>query len=147
MLPDIDTPNKRFAVSGLGAYEGHGILSRSFEDLHPQPERYEVVWNGSIEAQTQRSEQRRLRAEDMRFRRGEMIAAIKDILRASGPLATTDLAARSGLNFAVVEATMRRLALKGELSVCDQLREASRGRKKFVRVYSLPKMARKDQAA
>jgi hypothetical protein len=33
-------------------------LSRSYEDLHPQPDRYEVIWNGTISAQEQKAEQR-----------------------------------------------------------------------------------------
>jgi hypothetical protein len=143
MLPDIDTPNKRFAVSGLGAYEGHGILSRSFEDLHPQPDRYEVVWNGSIEAQIQRAEQRvapGIRLPYLVEKARPLQDDILEVVREAGkPVTVPQVVALSQLHYGIVEVTLRRLALRGELSVCDQLNEdRSAGKRKWMRVYALP---------
>ena len=58
MLPDIDQPNHRFSVSGLGATPGTGILTRGYHDLHPDEFEAVVVWNGTIAALNQKAWQR-----------------------------------------------------------------------------------------
>jgi hypothetical protein len=152
MLPDIDTPNKRFSVSGLGAYEGHGILSRSFEDLHPQPDLYEVVWNGSIEAQIQKAEQRSAPGPHTltMLERAESYAqSLSAIIREAGTaLSAGQVSAQSPLNRDTVDTALRKMANRGELSVCDEFRHVGlTGARRLVHVYSLPKKARKDEAA
>ena len=151
MLPDIARPNKLLHVSGLGQYAGGGVLSRSYEDLHPCPDQYEVVWNGTIEAQAAKAEQRTAPHEMIQTRadRSKPLAdvVVEAIKRAGKPVSVLDMVKRTGLHYGIVDITLRRLALRGELSVCDQLNADLDGiKRKWRRVYSLPKMA-KEQAA
>jgi hypothetical protein len=149
MLPDIDTPNRRFAVSGLGAHEGSGVLSRSFEDLHPQPDHYDVVWNGSIEAQIQKAEQRpaptRDTSDDVP---GLMCDRVLDLFHASsGPLSGRDVATRMHLTPQTADWWLRNLSRSGRL-VCALLpnpRAGEQSQPRFLRMYAVAKT--KEQAA
>jgi hypothetical protein len=142
MLPDIDTPNKRFSVSGLGAYEGHGILSRSAEDLHPDPERYEVVWSGSIDAQIQKAEQRQPSKEETQAARtaSRTDRVFKAVLAANRPVTAAEAHELSGIQRRdLVENCLRRLAREGQLSTWTQRVEIARfGRFKYTRMFAAP---------
>lgn len=150
MLPDIAQHNTRFSVSGLGATEGTGVLSRSMTDLHPEEFHYEVVWNGAIEAQIQKANQCLPPREAMQSRAertqplGDLV--VEAIRKAGKPVSVLEMVRLTGLHYGVVDVTLRRLALRGELSVSDELRDRNAFRRRMVRVYSLPKMA-KEQAA
>jgi hypothetical protein len=150
MLPSIDTPNRRFAVSGLGATEGTGILSRSYEDLHPNPDAYEVVWSGTIQAEADRAEQRRPSLEPEPVQPAppappkpegrpiaETILAI--LMKAKQPIPRHRICAVSGFAPSVVDMAMYRLATNG-LVVSDLQLNANPapGQKKWMRVYSVP---------
>jgi hypothetical protein len=141
MLPDIAQHNTRFAVSGLGATEGTGVLSRSMTDLHPEEFQYEVVWNGTIEAERQRAEQRLLQAPSITAQeRGQPLQdAVLETVRAVGlPVSVPQVVALSRLPYGAVEVTLRRLALRGALSVSDQVNEdGSAGKRRLMRVYAL----------
>ena len=151
MLPDITQRNTRYAFSGLGAREGTGILSRSFTDLHPETFRGEVVWSGTIAAQEQKAEQRsapRVLTQTAQERVKPLQDAVLEIVREAGrPVSVPQVVALSQLHYGIVEVTLRRLALRGELSVCEQLNEdRAAGKRKWMRVYSLP-ITKKDRAA
>ncbi len=149
MLPDIARPNKLLHVSGLGQDAGP-LLTRSASDMHPEEFQYEVVWNGTIEAQIQKAEQCRppREATQSRAERTQPLgdAFVEAIRTAGKPVSVLDMVKRTGLHYGVVDVTLRRLALRGELSVSDELRDRNSFRRRMVRVYSLPKMA-KEQAA
>ncbi len=148
MLPDIARPNKLLHVSGLGQYAGGGVLSRSFEDLHPETFAGTVVWNGTIARQEQKAEQRRpsidpeLGEPTVKQTRPAM-EILRDIVRAAdGPINVRQVADRCSLTYGIVEVTLRRLALRGELSVCEQLSTDGKGARRWLRVYSLPLKAK-----
>jgi hypothetical protein len=140
MLPDIASHKTASHISGFAQPSGTGILSRSFEDLHPQPDRYEVIWNGTISAQEQKAEQRSPSLEpDVKLPELRPMDGIRDIVRAAGgPINVRQVADRCSFTYGVVEVTLRRLALRGELSVCEQLMTDGKGARRFIRVYSMP---------
>jgi hypothetical protein len=149
-LPDITRHNTRYAVSGLGAPGGTGILSRSFTDLHPETFAGVVVWSGTIEAQYQKAEQRSAPCEltpTTAERVQPVMEALQDLVRAAGtPLSVREVAERCSYTYGIVEVTLRRLAQRGELSVAEQLSADGNGARRWLRVYSVPLTA-KGQAA
>ncbi len=151
MLPDIDQHNTRRAVSGLGMASGCGILTRSATDMHPEEFVAVVVWNGTIDAEHQKAEQRPAPAPHTltMTQRAELYArSLTAILREAGEaLSLGQIAAKSSLHRDTVDVFLRKMANRGELSVCDEVRHVGlTGAKRMVRVYSLPKVT-KEQAA
>jgi hypothetical protein len=147
MLPDIAQHNTRFAVSGLGATEGTGVLSRSYLDLHPDEFQHEVVWNGTIEAQRQKAEQRRpepptLRHETDGVEVGSAADRILDVfVGARGPLCARDIATRTGLLIQTADAWLRILTRDGFL-VFAELENPNHGRPghgRTLRMYAVAK--------
>jgi hypothetical protein len=124
--------------------------------LHPDPNRYEVVWSGAIEAERQRAEQRMLMtvepppwvrpATEVDDR--PVGDTILDVLaKASRPLSRGELCVRSGFEGSVLDAGIYRLASAGAIQTDLALNPNSgKSHKKWTRVYCLPAKA-KEQAA
>ena len=150
MLPDIDQHNTRRAVSGLGMASGCGILTRGYHDLHPDEFEAVVVWNGTIAREQQQADQRTAPHELTlsKAERAQPLAdAVVEAMKAAGkPVSVLEMVRLTGRHYGVVDVTLRRLALRGELSVADELRNRDSFRRRVVRVYSLPKVT-KEQAA
>jgi hypothetical protein len=99
-----------------------------------------VVWNGTIQAEAARAEQRRPSLEpDVKLPELRPMDGIRDIVRAAGgPINVRQVADRCSFTYGVVVVTLRRLALRGELSVCEQLSTDGKGARRWLRVYSMP---------
>lgn len=151
MLPDIASYKTASHISGFAQPSGTGILSRSFEDLHPQPDRYEVVWNGTIACQEQKAEQRSpslelepVEPEAPNRRDGQPVAeTILALLRRSGQALTRQqICTLSGFGAAVVDNAMYRLAADDVVLSCLVLNEKREpGQKQWRRIYSVPAKA------
>lgn len=147
MLPDIASHKTASHISGFAQPSGTGILSRSFEDLHPQPDRYEVIWNGTISAQEQKAEQRTAEAAraDLLVTSARPVASVVVTLlkRTSRPLTMPQIAARTGLDYTIVHNALYRLTSDGFLSSSLELNaDGALGKRKWMRVYSLPAKVR-----
>ena len=156
MLPDIAQHNTRYAVSGLGNPGGTGVLSRSYEDLHPNPSAYEVVWSGTIDAQQQKAEQKMLVTVEPppRVRPATEVddrpvgdTILEVLAKSSRPLSRGELGVRCNFEGSVLDAGIYRLASAGAIQT-DLALNPNHGKshKKWLRVYSLPKVT-KEQAA
>lgn len=133
-----------------------GVLSRTYEDLHPQPDAYEVRWNGSIAAQQQKAEQRsapdvtrNTSQEELQAqvaRRAQIQAAIFDaITRARAPRSFTELMRVTNVGRDALQGTLTRLAGQGKLSTFLELRSLKGKQKAWIRVYTIP-VVREDAA-
>jgi DNA-binding transcriptional ArsR family regulator len=143
MLPDIVQHNTRFSVSGLGATEDTGVLSRSYLDLHPDEFQHEVVWNGTIACQQQKAEQKaapprlvRLEA-DQEVEVGSTGDRILDLFAStSSPLCARDVASRLGLYIQTVDGWLRLLS-RGGLLVCADLEHPNSGKPSYPRTLRM----------
>lgn len=143
MLPDIAHPNKLLHVSGLGQYAGGGVLSRSYEDLHPCPENYRVIWNGTIEAQDQKFWQRAAPPREVRLEADQEIEVgstgdrILDLFAStSTPLCARDVATQLGLYIQTVDGWLRLLS-RGGLLVCADLEHPNSGKPSYPRTLRM----------
>jgi hypothetical protein len=147
MLPDIARPNKLLHVSGLGQYAG-GVLSRSYEDLHPEEFHGDVVWNGTIACQQQKAEQRgapprvvRLEAEH-EIEVGSTGDRILDLFAAfSGPMCAREVASHLGLYIQTADSWLRLLS-RGGLLACAELKNPNAGKPsqpRTLRMYAAAK--------
>ena len=156
MLPDIAQHNTRYAVSGLGNPGGTGVLSRSYEDLHPDEFAHVVVWNGTMEANAQKADQRRpslepceVQADYPKPKDGRPVAeTILALLgRTKRPLTRKQICELSGFGAAVVDNAIYRMAADDLVLSClvpnDQRQP---GQKQWRRIYSLP-LKTKEHAA